>query len=300
MTYDYFICDVFTDKHFTGNQLAVIPNAQGLSDKQMQQIAREFNFSESTFVFPSENGFNKKLRIFTPLREVPFAGHPNIGTAFVLASSGEFGEISETTRVTFEEKAGVVDITISKQENGKIFCELKAPEQLSLGTLIPVDLVAGALSIQPSDIITGTHLPQVASVGLPFIMVELKDISVLKQIKVNVNGFEKMMETGIIRSSTFAYVKNYEGFDIRARMFAPLSGVYEDPATGSANCAISALLSYHDSKPSGVFSYKIGQGFEIGRDSILQSRTEKRDRKIVSVYIGGNSIMSCKGTITVE
>src|SRR5436305_9160263 len=110
MRYRYFICDVFTDTRFGGNQLAVLPEAQGLSDRRMQQIAREFNFSESTFVFPPEAGHTRKVRIFTPSIEVPFAGHPNVGTAFVLATAGELGPLGPETTVTFEEKAGLVPI----------------------------------------------------------------------------------------------------------------------------------------------------------------------------------------------
>src|SRR4026209_3033075 len=108
----YSICDVFTDTRFGGNQLAVLPEASGLSDRQMQQIAREFNFSESTFVFPAEAGHTRKVRIFTPSTEIPFAGHPNVGTAFVLATTGGFGPIEESVTVTFEEKAGLVPISI--------------------------------------------------------------------------------------------------------------------------------------------------------------------------------------------
>lgn len=108
MGYRYFICDVFTDTRFGGNPLAVVPVAAGLSDRQMQQIAREFNFSESTFVFPADHGHTRRVRIFTPTMEVPFAGHPNVGTAFVLAKAGEFGAIDGEIRVTFEEKAGLV------------------------------------------------------------------------------------------------------------------------------------------------------------------------------------------------
>src|SRR5262245_36486674 len=115
MQYRYFICDVFTDTRFGGNPLAVLPAAEGLSDRQMQQIAREFNFSESTFVFPAEAGNTRKVRIFTPTLEVPFAGHPNVGTAFVLASAGELGAIDGEIRVTFEEKAGLVPVSIQRR-----------------------------------------------------------------------------------------------------------------------------------------------------------------------------------------
>ena len=134
--YKYYICDVFTKKRFGGNPLAVLPDASGLTDKQMQQIAREFNFSESTFVFPPENGNTRKVRIFTPSTEVPFAGHPNIGTAFVLASLGIIEEFYETTEIVFEEKAGLVPIFLRKLDDGSFWCELQAPEKISIGKKI--------------------------------------------------------------------------------------------------------------------------------------------------------------------
>ncbi|HEY5775436.1 MAG TPA: PhzF family phenazine biosynthesis protein, partial [Xanthomonadales bacterium] len=144
MKLKYYICDVFTDRRFGGNQLAVLPDARGLDDRQMQQIAREFNFSESTFVFPADEGHTRKVQIFTPTREVPFAGHPNIGTAFVLATAGELGEIGESREVVFEEKAGLVRISICKSEQGFISCELKAPQLFSLGKELPAEMVAEA------------------------------------------------------------------------------------------------------------------------------------------------------------
>ena len=158
MQYKYYICDVFTNKRFCGNQLAVLPKASGLSDKQMQQIAREFNFPESTFIFPSEKGNTRKVRIFTPSIEVPFAGHPNIGTAFVMASVGELDDFCEATEIVFEEKAGLVPITLRKIDEGMLWCELKAPEKFSLGMTIPVETLAPAISLASSEIVTGTHL----------------------------------------------------------------------------------------------------------------------------------------------
>jgi len=121
---------VFTDRRFGGNQLAVLPEAQGLTAAQMQQVAQEFNFSETSFVFPSEAGQTRHVRIFTPRIEVPFAGHPNIGTAYTLAITGHFGEF-DSTKVTFEEQAGLVNITIQRRDNNSLWCELAAPEALS-------------------------------------------------------------------------------------------------------------------------------------------------------------------------
>src|SRR6185369_9130321 len=137
MRYRFYTCDVFTDTRFGGNPLAVLPEAQGLSDRQMQDIAREFNFSETAFVLPPERGQACRVRIFTTTLELPFAGHPNIGTAFVLATIGRFGPIGDPVTVTFEEKAGLVPIVI-RRAGDTFHCELSAPERLSLGAPVPV------------------------------------------------------------------------------------------------------------------------------------------------------------------
>jgi len=187
--YRYYICDVFTDTRFGGNQLAVLPEAQGLSDRQMQQIAREFNFSESTFVLPAEKGHDRRVRIFTPTAEIPFAGHPNVGTAFTLAATGALGSVDQPVTVTFEEKAGLVPITITRR-NGSIWCELTAPAPLSLGPVVPRELLAAAVSLTPDDVITTTNPPQVASVGLPFVVAELRDRDALARARAHGPGLD--------------------------------------------------------------------------------------------------------------
>jgi trans-2,3-dihydro-3-hydroxyanthranilate isomerase len=154
MKYGYYICDVFTEMRFGGNQLAVLPRADGLASEQMQQIAHEFNFSETTFVFPPKAGHTRHVRIFTPAREIPFAGHPNVGTAFVLASIGEFGEIKSSHTVTFEEEAGLVSVAIHESEGKIASCELTAPQTVSFGKTLPVQVVAAAISVDPKDVVT--------------------------------------------------------------------------------------------------------------------------------------------------
>ncbi len=299
MKYSYYICDVFTDKRFGGNQLAMLPDARGLSDRQMQQIAREFNFSESTFVFPADEGHTRRVQIFTPSREVPFAGHPNIGTAFVLATAGEFGEISEFTEVVFEEKAGLVRISIRKPDQGAINCELKAPQVFSLGKELPAEMLAEALGLSASEIVTDIHSPIVASVGLPFVMVELRDLSVLQKASINPIGFERIAEQGVM-PDIHLYVRSDDEFDIRARMFAPLDGVPEDPATGSANCALAGLLAHYHESTSGHFEWRIAQGIEMGRPSLLQARAEKKADEVISTWIGGSCVMVSEGYIYVD
>jgi trans-2,3-dihydro-3-hydroxyanthranilate isomerase len=298
MRYRYYICDVFTATRFGGNQLAVLPEASGLAAGQMQQIAREFNFAESTFVFPAEKGHDRRVRIFTPAREVPFAGHPNVGTAFALASAGEFGPLDGFRTVTFEEEAGLVPVAIQRREGGLIWCEFAAPERVSFGTRVPVEAVASAVSLQPGDIVTSTHLPQVASVGLPFVFVELRDRDALGRARVDMAGIDAVAAVGVV-PDMHLYVRSRDEFDIRARMFAPLDGVPEDPATGSANCALAGLLAHHEKAATGTFRWRIGQGIEMGRPSLIEARAEKRDGTVVETRVGGASVLVSEGFIEV-
>jgi trans-2,3-dihydro-3-hydroxyanthranilate isomerase len=299
MKYRYYICDVFTETRFGGNQLAVLPQADGLSKQQMQQIAREFNFSETTFVFPAKAGHTRHVRIFTPVRELPFAGHPNIGTAFVLASLGELGENKSSFTITFEEEAGLVPIAITAAGGKITSCELTAPQSLSLGKTLPAELVASAVSVNVNDISTKTHPPQIASVGLPFIMVEIRDRSVLERARINMSGFEALAAEDVMPDVYF-YAQANDDFDIRARMFAPLSGVPEDPATGSANCALAGLLAHFDKQPSGSFHWRIAQGVEMGRPSMLIARAEKKDGVVETTRIGGPSVMVSEGVLHLD
>jgi len=293
MGYRYCTCDVFTDTRFGGNPLAVLPEAAGLSERQMLQIAREFNYSESAFVFPPERGQARRVRIFTTSGELPFAGHPNIGTAFVLATTGALGPIDTSVTVTFEELAGLVPIVIRRRSES-FWCELSAPEPLSLGPTAPADLVASAVSLAPEDVVTTTHRPQVASVGVPFLMVELRDRAALARARVAMPAFEALAaRNGTAR--VHLYARSGDEVDFRARMFNPL----EDPATGSANCALVGLLSHCDAAADGAVVCRIAQGVEMGRPSLLEGRAEKRGGAVVATRIGGSSVLVSEGVIHV-
>jgi trans-2,3-dihydro-3-hydroxyanthranilate isomerase len=297
MRYRYYTCDVFTATRFGGNQLAVLTDAQGLSDRQMQQIAREFNFAESTFVLPPEKGHTRRVRIFTPVTEVPFAGHPNVGTAFVLASLGQFGDIGAPITVTFEEKAGPVPITI-RPRDGTLRCELSAPERLTLGQTVSPESLAAAVSLTGDDVLTSTHPPQVASVGLPFMIAELRDRAALERARADMPGLEALRAQGVT-PDVHLYVRSNDEFDLRARMFAPFDGVPEDPATGSANCALAGLLSHYDGAKDGTKAWRIAQGVEMGRPSLLEAGADKRDGVVVATRVGGASVLVSEGLIEV-
>jgi len=299
MGYRYYICDVFTDTRFGGNQLAVVPDARGLSDVRMQQVAREFNFSETTFVLPPETGHTRRVRIFTPKAEVPFVGHPNIGTAFALATAGELGPVDRPLTVTFEEPAGLVPITVHRRDGRLIWCELSAPEPLSIGASVAVETLAAAVSLTAADVVTRTHAPQVASVGLPFLFAELKDRAALERARPGMAGVDALVALGVI-PDIHLYVRSADEFDLRARMFAPLDGVPEDPATGSANCALAALLSRHDAASDGSYRWRIAQGVEMGRPSVLEAGAEKRAGVVVEARVGGTSVLVSEGVIEVD
>ncbi len=299
MKYRFLTCDVFTETRFGGNPVAVLPHADGLSDAQMQQVAREFNFSESTFVFPAEAGHDRKVRIFTPAREIPFAGHPNVGTAYVLASIGEFGAIRGAKTVTFEEQAGLVAVRIQEQGGKITSCELAAPQPLSIGKEFAVQHAAAAVSLAPEDVVTKYHPPQLVGVGLPFLFAELRDRAALERAKANISGLEFLAAQGIW-PSVFLYVRVSDGFDIRARMFAPLAGVPEDPATGSASCALAGLLAHHSAPSTGSFNWRIAQGVEMGRPSTLLARAEKKDGAVQGTWVGGACVMVSEGEISLD
>lgn len=297
MRYRFYTCDVFTDSRFGGNPLAVLPDASGLTTEQMQLIAREFNYSESTFVLPAQHGSTRHVRIFTTDQEVPFAGHPNVGTAFVLATIGELGDFATTAEIVFEEKAGLVPITIRREPGQPLWCELKAPESLSLGATFPTEALAALLSLAPDDIVGQTHAPQVASVGLPFVITELKDRAALAKARINHEALAAL-ELHDTLPFFHLYVKSSGEFDLYTRMFTAVGGTTaEDPATGSANCALIGMLTHYQPQENGRFSYRIAQGIEMRRPSVLNGRCEKQANTITAVHIAGTSVLVSEGYI---
>lgn len=298
MRYPFYTCDVFTDTRFGGNQLAVFPRAEGLSDGQMQQVAREFNFAETTFVLPAKAGHTRKVRIFTPTREVPFAGHPNIGTAAMLAAHGEFGEFGPALTVIFEEEAGLVPIAIERKPDRRFRCELAAPEPLSLGAAVPVAAVAAAALLTEADIVIATHQPQAGSVGLSFLLAEVGDRAALERARPNVAALDRLAgEFG--QPYLHLYTRTGDGFDLRTRQFSSSDPLLEDPATGSANAALAGLLAHYDRSASGLFRWRIAQGVEMGRPSVLEARAEKHEGRVVNVWIGGETVGVTEGFLEI-
>jgi trans-2,3-dihydro-3-hydroxyanthranilate isomerase len=291
--------DVFTADRFSGNPLAVVLNAEGLSTEQMQALAAEFNLAETTFVLPPKDAAHTaEVRIFTPRAEMPFAGHPNVGTAFVLARAGtSYGRPISGDRLVFEEKAGLVPITLLKNGGEISGARLASPQRLTIGDEVPVQAVAAACGIAADEIETSNHLPCITSCGVGFILAELKSRSALASAMPHTDVFQRDIvnrgTTGIL-----IYIRaDDQDVDLRARMFAPLKGIPEDPATGSANVALVGLLAKLRAEPDLRLSKTIAQGVEMGRPSLLYAEAEKRGGVVTATYIGGRCVPVMQGSI---
>jgi trans-2,3-dihydro-3-hydroxyanthranilate isomerase len=292
--------DVFTDRAFSGNPLAVVLDAEGLSTGQMQAIATEFNYSETTFVLPPrDKAHDAEVRIFTVRHEIPFAGHPNVGTAFVLASRAK----TPPARLKFEEKAGLVPVEISSA-NGKVTnAELTAPQPLKRLTQVSPEQVAACLSLPAADIRTDRHQPHIISVGLPFLAVEIASREALRRAKPSADAFARTLPLDG-NDAIYFYTRDVPTAEapckVQARMLHPgASGLVEDPATGSATAAAAALFADLDGVSDGEQKMTIGQGFDMGRPSILHTRVRKQGGKVVSAHVGGSCVFMMEGTLRV-
>jgi trans-2,3-dihydro-3-hydroxyanthranilate isomerase len=291
--------DVFTATRLNGNPLAVVLDAEGLTTPQMQAIAAEFNLSETTFVLPPKDAANTaQVRIFTPRYEMPFAGHPNVGTAFVLAREGKiFGRAVGPDQVRFEEIAGLVPVSLLKDGTQITGARLAAPQPLSIGGEIDVALVARAHGLSESDIETSHHRPCIASCGTPFAIAEVKTREALLRAKANTDVFMREVSTMPV-ASLMIYTRVQEhDLDIRARMFSPHHGIAEDPATGSANVALVGLLAHLRPEPDLVLKTTIAQGVEMGRPSVLYAEAIKENNVVTATFIGGHCVPMMSGVI---
>ena len=297
----YVTVDVFTDRPFGGNPLAVVLDAQGLSTEEMQAIAREFNYSETTFVLPPRDGaHDAEVRIFMVNSEIPFAGHPNVGTAFVLATRAK----TPPTRLLFEEKAGLVPVEIVSEAGKVVSAELTVPQPLKRMTEVPVEEAAACLSLSVSDIRTDRHPPHIISVGLPFLAVELASREALRRAKPNADAFGRIFPLDG-SDAVYFYARDVppgeRSIDVQARMFHPgASGLSEDPATGSATAAAAALFAELDAARDGELKLTIGQGFDMGRPSLLLTRVRKQGGKVVSAHVGGACAPMMEGTFRLK
>jgi trans-2,3-dihydro-3-hydroxyanthranilate isomerase len=336
-SYAYHWLDVFTQERFGGNQLVVFLDARGLSDAQMARIAREFNISETVFLLPPETpGGTRKLRIFTPARELPFAGHPTIGTAHLLATRLLDSPVTSDAELVLEEGVGPVKVAARPQADGTLFVQLSAarsPDFLAVQPpagqpsrlAAPADVgasetknprwdvpaLARALSLEPADF--ETDLPRgFASCGTPFAIVPLRDTDALRRARLDPAEWMRIVNAGALGGITDPHWVDHvypiardaslaaRGVDLRVRMFAPGLGITEDAATGAAATALAAHLAAHATpERDGTFKWTIEQGIEMERPSLLYLEADKRDGNVTAVRVGGYAVWIGEGQLTI-
>ncbi len=294
----YVTVDVFTAEPFGGNPLAVILDAQGLPASRMQSIAAEFNYSETTFILPpARAGHAAQLRIFTPRTEVPFAGHPTVGSAVVLARELEAAGGPRLEELVLEEGVGAIPVRLTREGGTVVAAEFRAPPDLTCGPPVSIEDAAACLCVGPQDIYR-EDAPRVLSVGLPFLVVRMASREALRRAKPSFADHARVLPP-IGTDSVFAYVWHGDPQDLHARMFSPLDGIVEDPATGSAAAATLTFLAAQRPAQEAQTRWRIEQGVDMGRPSLILGRTVRRNG-VAAVYVGGSAVAVMRGTLLID
>jgi trans-2,3-dihydro-3-hydroxyanthranilate isomerase len=299
MRLTFHTLDVFTDRRFAGNPLAVVLGAEGVGDAAMQAIAREFNLSETVFVLPPADPANTaRLRIFTPARELPFAGHPTVGTAVLLAELGRKETCPFETTLRLEEKVGLVPVMVRRLGPDPPYAEFtaaKLPEPA--GAPPPDAAIAAALALTASDIGFAGHRPTVFTAGNRFLFVPLASRGALTRARVEPQGWKAVAAAGVLGTYLYCAGEGGGGATYHARLFAPDDGVPEDPATGSAAAAFPGPLLVAGALAEGPNTLTIAQGEDMGRPSLIRLAATLEGGTIREVRVGGQAVRVSEGRV---
>jgi trans-2,3-dihydro-3-hydroxyanthranilate isomerase len=293
--------DVFTSSAFGGNQLAVFPDAGGIPEDALIQITREFNFAEVTFCYPPANpAHTKRVRIFTPAREIPFAGHPTVGTAIALIELGMAGtQIDGAVKLVLEEGVGPIPVTVTHRPGALAFAQFSTAKLAEVGPPVPANnVLAEVLSITADDILAAPMAPQNVSCGLPFLMAPLRSVDAVSRSRVRMEKWETALKSAWA-PDIFVFAKKPEGGDahFHARMFGPGVNVTEDPATGSANACLAGYLAARSTQQDGTLRWTVDQGVEMGRPSRIEIEADKSAGAVTAIRVGGNAVMMTQGSL---
>jgi trans-2,3-dihydro-3-hydroxyanthranilate isomerase len=299
MALRYSTLDVFTDRRFGGNPLAVFCDQPEIPDALMQTIAREFNLSETVFILPARDARAlRRLRIFTPVAELPFAGHPTIGAVQVLVESG----IATSASFALELGVGLVPINVTRREQGPPFLQLTSARLPERRDGVPTRAeLAQLLGLDQQDIVSDRDFAQQYSCGVPYLFVPVRDRAVLARARPDLAAWNRVL-SGAWAEMAFVFCRDPElaGSQIRARMFGPTMGVLEDPATGSAAAALAGYLGDREAAVSGTFRWVVEQGFEMGRPSFLHVEADKASGKVTAVRVGGTAVRVSEGSLLLD
>jgi trans-2,3-dihydro-3-hydroxyanthranilate isomerase len=297
MSLHYFTLDVFTDRPFGGNPLAVFCDQPELADGAMQAIAREFNLSETVFIVPPRDPRAlRRLRIFTPARELAFAGHPTIGASHMLV---DLGIAPPSGDFAVELNVGLVPMRVTPRENTPPFLQLTAARLPEFGPPAPpVAKLAQCLGLDERDVVSDSDFPEAASCGTPYLFVPVRDRAALGRAQADTSRWNETLRN-YWAQSVFVLCRDPElpGSHIRARMFAPEFGIVEDPATGSAAAALAGYLAKREPADTTTLRWRVEQGFEMGRPSLLYVEADRSDGAVTAVRVGGTAVKMSEGTL---
>ncbi len=297
----FYTLDVFTDRIFGGNPLAVFPDGAGIETAVMQTVARELNLSETVFVLPPDDpAHTRRLRIFTPGTELPFAGHPTVGTAHLLAAIGEVALSGDETRIVFEEGVGPVPVAIRSSGGTPVSAQLSAARMPEYGPPPPSDAeIAEVFSLAPDDI-AETPAPGFVSCGVPFLNVTLTGLDALARVRLRRDAWERILAEAW-GSQVYLLAPPAPGTAgaYRARMFAPAMGLEEDPATGAAATALAGYLAPLAGETNGTLRWSVDQGVEMGRPSRLEVEADLTDGAVTAIRVAGRSVLVSQGEMTI-
>jgi len=299
----FYLVDVFTDRPLAGNALAVVLDGEGISDERMQAIAREFNLSEAVFVREPENArHSARIRIFTPGKELPFAGHPTVGTAVLLALEKADGDPGpHEMMMVLEENVGPVrcGAFVKGNDKGRAIFDLPK-EAVEGGQTADAGTIANALSLLPGEIGFENHLPSVFSAGVPYVFVPVRDLDVIARAKANLAVWDEAFSGDANAAMVYCRETTQTGRHFHTRMFAPTFGIPEDPATGSAIAALSGVVMKFDVLPAGSYRFTIEQGFEMGRPSLISLEIDVDGGRIDAARIGGDAVVVARGSLDID
>ncbi len=298
---NYVILDVFTDRPLAGNPLAVVLDTEGLATEEMRQIAKEFNLSETVFVHPPANsGHRADLRIFTPGIEIPFAGHPTIGTAILLAQLDGL-ENGETRNFIVKEQVGPVKCFVKRNED-EWTARFELPQLPTLKVVYPdMTLLTEALGLAKNQIGLPGHYASVCDGGVPYPIIPLSGLKAMQDICINAQALGACMAEigGLAEIYVYTTECVHTGSDYHVRMFSPAFGITEDPATGSAAASLAAHIMEVEKPADGTYSYIIEQGLEMGRPSRIELTLNVARGTLASASIGGQAVITADGHLRI-
>jgi trans-2,3-dihydro-3-hydroxyanthranilate isomerase len=301
MNYNYYIADVFTSQIFNGAQIAVFPNADGLSNEQMQLLAKELNLTETVFVFhPGSEGTTRKMRIFSPLGEIDFAGHPIIATAYVLGCCGDINLTEAITPVVFEQNVGPIDVNISASQGKPFFVQFSRKVSSIVDRFAPTDEeLAGFLSIQQSELDHKKYSPRLVSCGVPYLIVPVWSYDSVRKAKFNYAAWSQSIapQTAAQEILLFAPKTPFMDSDFNARLLGPRIGIHEDPPIGSAMPAFASYLCSFEHTRKGTHTFAVDRGDAQARRSVLNLEMDHKGQEQLALRVGGEAVMFAQGTV---